>query len=120
MQTQSILTSQKSVLVIFALFILSIPMNPLFRDIGFYLLGLLCVLFFCFITIAQNIKLKFSSYEIMYFLFIIFSIISVTYSPRGEVYAIKYQCLYFIFIIALVRSLYFLLKSWDKVVYFIS
>lgn len=104
--------------VLTGLFIISIPMNPIFTLNGFYLLGILQVLLFLFYCSKQK-RFRFTTFEILYFCFIVFNIISLLWSPTGQMRIIMYIIIYFAFTVASIRNLDFIYKGKiDRIIQF--
>lgn len=80
-----------------ALFIMSIPLMPIFTIYGFYILGTLQIFIFFIFIIKNKFKLKISYFEISYLLLIFWNIISIKWSFTKELSLIKWMLIYFSF-----------------------
>ena len=113
---------------IILLFILSIPMMPIFTINIHYLLGFICIAMYFIDVIIRKKIIKFNIFELMYTVFIIFSILrideKIVYSAnrtlfeynKDSYYMIKNMIFSFYSIMVCIRVLYSIYKDMFKTV----
>ncbi|BCJ93407.1 hypothetical protein acsn021_09760 [Anaerocolumna cellulosilytica] len=98
------------------LFLLAIPLQPLFTRYGYYAVGGLCMVLF-----VWGIKrFRFIQFEVYYALFLTYSILSVYRSPNGSFAMIRAMLISFCFAVCAMKLLYGVMGSVDKTVDFVS
>lgn len=100
-----------------ALFILAIPMMPVFTIYGFYLSGVLVTLCF-FIMLISGEKIELTKFDIIYLLFTIYNIISLIWSVSERMTVIKLQLIYYIFLFSFSKLLLIKNRDVEKAVEF--
>lgn len=101
---------------IVVLFVLAIPLQPLFTKYGYYAAGGLCMLFFTWCIR----RFRLIHFEIYYALFLVYSILSVYRSPNGSYAMVRAMLISFCFAICAVKLLYGVTGDADKTVDFIG
>lgn len=101
---------------IVGLFILSIPMMPVFTMPIYYFLGVFVVTLFLLYILKHKVNFMPNYFESFFVLFIVWNIFSLIWSVTGEKSIIKWCLIHFAFVVCALRLLYFSLKSADKVV----
>lgn len=101
---------------VLALFTMSIPMMPIFTIYGFYLVGFLVVLL-SFVKLFKQ-KILLTSFDKLYFIFILFNLLSIFWSVSQHAIVIVYSTIYFLMVFSYVHLLFCVNRNRDDAVSF--
>lgn len=99
--------------ILTALFIMSVPMTPLFTMYGFYFLGTIQIIMFLYFQTQYDNFRKPTVFEKYYLLFVIFTFVSFVWAPHRSIGFMTKILTNFLFVIATVQNFRFFFKKID-------